>query len=548
MSRRGEILKQMLPAVMCLGIYACAQVVSPNGGPKDVKPPKLVKVTPANGSILFNSKSILLEFDEYVAVRDAASQLVVSPPLTYPPVVKEKGKTLRVAIKDTLLENTTYTFNFGRSIVDITEGNVLEDFQYVVSTGKFIDSLFVKGHVDFAENHKTEKGILVMLYDERKYKTDSFAFKQLPSYFGKTTASGNFKITNIRQGKYKALAIKDANNNFKYDAPDEYIAFSDSVYSLDSNATVQLSLFQQVNPRFFVKSAKSYQYGEITFAFNKPAEALSLEPLNASFKKAWYIEEFSRNRDSLSLWLTDIITDTLRMKIAHNGLVTDTVEIALAKKDNSSKPVKGGKGMAFALQVKTNATKEFNPGYPLALEFNHPVKEYDITKVMLKQGGKDVKTSLEITDKASRKFRLLTPAFLPDSNYSLLVLPGAFTDIFDLKNDTVKAGFRVQKEDAFGTLKLKVSMGKSKGNYLFQLLDEKGNVVKEESLKGSQELFYRHLQAGPYMVKLIYDRNGNGKWDTGDYRKGIQPEKTVYGAKNYVVRSGWDLEEEWVVE
>ena len=533
--------------ISVLLLYSCAQVVSPTGGPKDVVPPKLIKATPESKSLHFSAKSIVLEFNEYITLRDVQGQLTVSPPLKYPPIVKEKNKSIKIELKDTLMENTTYSFNFGKAIVDLTEANVLEDFRYIFSTGSFLDSSYVFGRVDYAENHKTEKGIIIMLYDEKKYTSDSFAYKQIPSYFGKTNGSGGFQINNIKQGKYKVIALKDANNNYVYDAPDEFIGFFDSIYSLDSNAYISLSQFQQINPKFFVKKANSVQYGEIRIEFNKPAGDLKIEALNAQFKKAWYIEEYSKNRDSLSLWLTDVIADTLKLIVTNDKKVIDTLEVAIAKKPEQNNVQSGGrgKGASFNLIASTNCAKEIPPNQSVILTLNHPIKEYDASKIILKQGSQMQKCTLNIMDKASRKFKITGFNLLPDSAYSLLVTPGSFIDIFGLLNDTAKAVFKVQKEDDFGKLKLKINVASTNINYIVQLLDEKGNVFREEKINSSKLCVFETLKPLTYNVKVIVDENKNDKWDTGDFSKKLQPEKTMYSPKNYSIRAGWDMEEEW---
>ncbi|MEK6616765.1 MAG: Ig-like domain-containing protein, partial [Bacteroidota bacterium] len=143
----------------------CAQIVNPNGGPKDVSPPHAVKYIPDSAKTNFSTKNIVIVFDEYIQLNDLQKQLVISPPMNIQPEIKVKGKSLLIELKDTLRKNTTYTFNFGNSIRDFTEANALEDFQYVFSTGSFIDSLKLSGAVKNAFDLKTEKGILVMLYD-----------------------------------------------------------------------------------------------------------------------------------------------------------------------------------------------------------------------------------------------------------------------------------------------------------------------------------------------------------------------------------------------
>ena len=112
----------------------CANIVPPVGGPKDETPPQVVeeKSTP-NKQTNFQKQRIELTFDEFVVLEDVFNQVVVSPPLQYRPTLSLKGKTLRIDFdsRDTLLENVTYTINFGEAIKDLTEKNQADNLRFV---------------------------------------------------------------------------------------------------------------------------------------------------------------------------------------------------------------------------------------------------------------------------------------------------------------------------------------------------------------------------------------------------------------------------------
>ena len=163
-------LQTLLYIVFVSFFFSCAQVVIPSGGNKDIVPPKVVKYIPDSASINFKSKSIAIFFDEFVYLKDLNNQLIISPPLEYQPDIKLKNKIITIDFdKNEILKlNTTYSISFGNAIQDIHENNPIENFKYVFSTGNFIDSLIVKGKIENAFDHKTEKDILVMLYNAFK--------------------------------------------------------------------------------------------------------------------------------------------------------------------------------------------------------------------------------------------------------------------------------------------------------------------------------------------------------------------------------------------
>ena len=285
-------------------ITSCANIGMPTGGPKDVAPPKVLKSIPKNYSTQFKGKEIEITFDEFVKFRDLNSQLLISPPLKNTPDIKIKGKNIVIKINDTLRENTTYTMFFGDAIVDLNEENILASYEFVFSTGTVLDSLTMTGRVLNAFTQKPEKDIYVMLYD--KYD-DSVPIKEKPYYLAKTKEDGEFVMNNLRDMSYKVFALKDANNNLKFDQPNEKIAFIDSLVTArmkpvllkkdslhkdtlkldslnraivhDKNLYIKdLNLFEEVDSVQRVTKADYLHKGQLIFTFRFPVKDLEIIP------------------------------------------------------------------------------------------------------------------------------------------------------------------------------------------------------------------------------------------------------------------------------
>ena len=115
----------------------CAKRGMPEGGPKDKTPPMLIKAIPEVNTLNFEDKRIRLFFDEYIKLDDFRNQLVVSPPIdkSIYSINPQSGasKYIQIDINEVLPKNKTYVFNFGQSIVDNNEGNVLPYFKYIFS-------------------------------------------------------------------------------------------------------------------------------------------------------------------------------------------------------------------------------------------------------------------------------------------------------------------------------------------------------------------------------------------------------------------------------
>ena len=538
--------------------YSCAQIVNPSGGPKDTKPPRAVKYIPDSAARNFSSKNIAIVFDEYIQLADLQKQLIISPPLKNQPDIKVKGRTLFIELKDTLKKNTTYTFNFGNSIRDYTEGNAKEDFQYIFSTGDFIDSLKLSGNVKNAFDNKPEKGIVVMLYETLATPTsvvlsnDSFPYKKLPSYFAKTKDDGSYKINNIKAGTYKAFVLKDINSNFLYDSPEELIGFSDTLIKISKKTSLNFILFQEIPAKQKLKKAIMAEHGHLIFSFIKPtSDSLKLNFLSKEPKEN-VIYEFSKERDTLHYWFADDLQDTMKIILTEGKKFRDTVRLRPIALEQAKTSKRGEK---WQLKVKTNVNKDklFDINKNISVSFNHPVGDNWHTEkiIFTTSTGKQpqcVDTTKEISKILFFHNWDLTCHLYNDSSYKLFVPPSTFTDIFGLTNDTIKIDFKTQEEKFCGTLKLNLKIPKIKSQYILQLLDEKENIVKEDFISGAQTLNYTFLSPGSYKLKIIYDKNSDGKWTTGNYLQKRQPEKIIYYSKPITIRSNWDLELEWKVE
>lgn len=526
--------------------FSCATQVAPTGGPKDTIPPAVVKMIPDSFSTHFNTKNIAITFDEYIQLQNLNEQLVISPPLASMPDVRVKNKTLLIHFDDTLKENKTYTFNFGNSIQDIAENNAVENFQYVFSTGAAVDTEQIKGKVLNAFTNEPEKGVLVMLYDSQ---TDSLPYLDKPSYFSRTKENGSFLIKNISRGSYKIFALKETNNNYVFDSRDENIAYADSQISSGSDS-VTLYLFTEALPQNLVR-AYSHEPGRVIFIFQLHVDSLQYQLLSGN--PEIFAQEYSAARDTVSLWYKNVSADTLSLRIISPLLSSgDTVTAPLitpAKLKASEKGAVSGRGTgnSFKLSAQTNVSGRFNLNDSIRITFSHPIAAWDSNQVVLLEDSSAINSSMQFTDTLKRHL-LITAPWKENKMYKLKIPPGIFTDVYGLKNDTLEFTCQTRSLNEYGTLKLELNLEHINGNVIFQLLDEAGNVTRQSYLNKSAAVYYEYLVAGMYRFRIIDDKNGNGKWDTGYYLGKYQPEKIIYYPEKINVRANWDIEMEWKVQ
>lgn len=591
-----------------LGYQSCAKIGSPTGGIKDESPPAVVEEKPGNHSVDFDQDRIEIKFDEFIELRNINQELLVSPPMEKKPEARIRKKSIIVDLNEQLRDHTTYTINFGQAIVDYNEGNSLDNYEFVFSTGDYIDSLGVSGIVLNAFNlQPSEEPVYVMLYDVIK---DSVPYHEIPLYVGKTLKEGSFFINNIRPDTFKVFALMDGNYNLLYDNPDEMIAFMDTTIILtaelidqfldsiqllqdtlmvDSSAIFEndtfqvdftdtlpvpkkrdyslafdLYFFQEDRKPQYLSDYKRTDPRRVEFYFNRPlTDTLIVEPLNFAKDTNWFIFENFLMGDTAFYWVRDSSVynmDTLKLHLHYP--VTDSVmkyvpyddtlylvfyqEISKRreqKKEDEEKEVKK-ESLGLVLNIRNGATHDIYKKIKITPE--HPVAFIDQSGINLfiKEDTLELPRDIEIIDD-SLYFRnyFLDHSWEEAMNYRLFIEPGAFTDIYGLTNDTIDLSFRIQSLDHYG--RIIILLEHVNQQVIIQLMDEKEQIIRYQEHNQDGTVEFPFLEPGKYKLKVIFDRNLNGRWDTGRYLDKIQPEKVLYYSGEIEVRANWDLELNW---
>lgn len=559
----------ILMSAICI---QCAHPVSPAGGPKDETPPKPLMQVPPDRTTGFNANKITLVFDEYISLKDPAKEIFVSPPMKKKPVIKTKGKSVTVEFEEALQPDATYTISFGNAIVDFNESNALTNYEYVFSTGEHIDSLAVAGKVVNAFNHQPETEILVMLYRDNNdtLPIDSLPMHTPPVSASKSIKDGSFRINNLAPGEYLLFALQDLNNNFMFDLPNEKIAYLDSLIivspdepippdSIETDTSGQITppvmfgreyeytlyLFEEVDSTQKLLGKRLTGNGLLTYFFRMPADSLSFTLLGIEPEPDdWYLPEYSANMDTINLWLKPGLPDTIRVRMAAGDSTADTSRFILSKAE-PAKPAKQKEGKTGMLKITSNASGgAFDLNKPLMLTFSFPVETFDPEKIILTSETDTLSPPILFTDSIGRHCTV-EYAWLEGQSYKITLDDSAFIDLYGHHNDSVTYFIKVRNLSDYGVLMMNVEIPQDGFQYIIQLLTEKEVVVRETIIEQSERLQFDYLLPGKYKLKAIRDQNLNGKWDTGNYRRRIPPEKVGYYAPGIVIRANWDLMEEW---
>ncbi len=583
-------------------LASCAKMGQPDGGWFDETPPKVIGANPEDGAVNVKSKKVSIYFDEFIKLDNASEKVVVSPPQLETPEIKASGKKIQVSLLDTLKENTTYTIDFSDAISDNNEGNPMGNYTYSFSTGEVIDTMEVSGYVLESENLEPIKGILVGLYDDL---ADS-AFRKKPMLrVSRTDSRGRFVIKGVAPGSYRIYALQDMDANYMFSQKGEKLAFSHDIIVPSSKPDtrqdtlwtdtlhiksitrvpythflpddVVLRAFTELQTdRYFLKAERKdatnfslfYSYGDSILP--------QIRGLNFNEKDAFLIES-TEKKDTITYWLRDtalVNQDTLRMELTYRmtdslGVLVsqvDTLDV-LAKEsyekrqkrlkkefedwEKKQKKLKK-KGEAYdsvmppkPLAVKVGVSSQLDPDKNISFTFDTPLEKVDTAGIHLyaKHDTLWYRAPFEFSNQGNRIYQL-RGEWRPDVEYSLEVDSAAFQDIYGLVSDPVKQGFKVNSLDTYGTLLVNIVSDKDSLPLLVQLLNAQDAVVKEvKAVNGVAEFYY--LKPDKYYMRMIVDRNGNGKWDTGDYDKDQQAEEVYYYPGFIECKEKWDMTETW---
>jgi hypothetical protein len=590
--KRRTVERISVMSTLFILIGACAKVSNPSGGPRDRIPPVVLETVPEYGSKNFRGKSIYVTFDEYVSLDNINEKFMVSPPMKKKPKVFMRGKDVRIEFEEDLRDSTTYTFYFQDAIRDLNEANILDDYQFVLSTGSVIDSLSVTGNVYKAFDLETPEKTMVLLYRE---VADSFVVKHLPDYISRVDQKGYFRINNVNSGIYRLYALTDGDNSKNYNFPEEEFAFMNSLVEITPGKNFIPVVKDTVKvkkevPKIREKDLKTKKetkiqdtivpIGEfplILFAAKKtnhyltssvrPSKyqlnyTLSIPPddtMDFRFRiqdigESSYFIEKSRGKDTITVWLTDtsLFSQSLISAIVDYPF-TDTLGITGYKQDTigmrflAPRPTRGAKikktNFVFESNIKANALK---PGQQIVFSSGTPFREPDTSKIQFYQIADSLRLGVKynlIKDSLTTLKYHLKADLAVDKKYLIIADSASFGNIYNENSDSVGFSFSVKKQDDFGKITLAVS--NCRDSCIIQLLDKQEKLVNEALLNSDGKVVFPLLDAGLYRLKVIYDLDGDGKWTTGDFDKGRQPEPVSYYPNEIELKTGWEAIEDW---
>ena len=514
---------------MTLSVIGCAKRGTITGGSKDTLAPILRSSLPKNGSVNFNGKEIKLFFDEYVKLKNVGKQLIISPPMKRPPEIlpNNASKFITIKLRDTLQPNTTYSFNFGQSIEDNNEGNALPQFKYVFSTGNYIDSLALKATYKDALQKKSDHFISFMLYEVNEKYNDSTIYKETPKYI--TNSLDSLKVVtleNLKQGKYRLIALKDENKNNKFDSKQDKIGFIKDFITIPNDTLYQLELFKERFP-FKVLKPSQASGNRATLGYEGDLKDAKYEVKKGSETIPFKVTKLPK-KDSLQIWFKQIKNDSITITISkyktNNRFV---LKLKDEKKDTLNLSMERGGILPFREKFAINSS------IPLVKIDNSKIKiiSKDSSAIAFKTNYDEWKQQLVFDFDRQ-----------PLEKYTITALPGAVTDYYEHTNDTLKSTFTTQNTTDYGNLRVILEKVK-RFPVIVELTDKDGKILATHYSEKETTIDFNLVEPEKFTLRLIYDDDKDGLWTPGSYIEKRLSEEVIYFPKEIDVRANWDVEQ-----
>ncbi|MEM6735217.1 MAG: Ig-like domain-containing protein [Bacteroidota bacterium] len=542
-------------------IQNCANISSPNGGPKDTIPPVLINSIPLNGTVNFTNTEFKFEFSEFVNADKIQQQLIITPKTESKYKTTVKKNTLIIKFDGIFQDSTTFNFNFADGITDITENNPVVNLSLAFSTGSYIDSLNISGEIiDLFEQEEVD-AYLVGLYP---YTDTLDYFTQNPLYFTTSRDSGLFSINYIKKGLYKLIVFNDDNRNILLDPETEAHGFVVDSISLDSSIFIEKpipTLLQNVKPITYINTRPTGPYIEIKYS--KTISKYEIHP------HYFYHNLIGENKDVIRIYKSEKtnIGDSIKIistvfdSLSNSSI--DTIKTAFVQSNR--------KPSAFSYKVETSQ-RSLENNQRFNVTFSKPVSFIDSTMFLISKDSSykfqltpkftwnDNKTKLNIesnilakhivdtirsltikndsTFSENRNSEQLTSSKTKLPSVEFITETGAFISV---ENDTSKSqslNIELEEPQSYGSIKF--SLETSYQSFKLQLLDSNNEPAYYHW--SSKKITFSKVKPGKYTIRILIDNNLDGIWSPGNLLQDIPPEDIYLHPDETSIRENWVLE------
>ncbi len=594
-------------AVLFLSAFGsrCASTMTPTGGPRDSLPPVIVTMVPDNFTTnrpTTNHGKIYIEFDEFVQIKDQQKEFFTSPQMKKKPTITMRGRGIMIQLRDTLLPNTTYALNFGSSIQDNNEGNPLYSMRYVFSTGPEIDSMVMSGYT--ADGYKADSvsKSFIWFYPadsvEQVAEYDSTVFKYKPAVIARAENNGIFIAQNLKPIPYRVYAVEDKNDNQMYDPGNDQVGFIEGTWnpaempdfamwydsvrryvSAEPQLYFRMFLDKAFKRQVLSESQRPKQHQAMLYFAAPHPEIRSLR-FDSIPSERVIVDPQTVGKDTIALWFnvpSAMLPDTIKGELVYlkhdtlNRLQPDTAKLKLSwrlietkEQERAREKIERDRKKAEAAGEEFKEPKpenpfvfnmptsgDLNPENHLTIDFDYPLVSIDSSRLLLTRQlenntVEDVPVHMVRDTGMLRRWHIRAP-WVTGGQYTLTIPDSVFRDVAGYANDSIVGKYTVYDPEKFATVKVHVSSRNPEMKYIVQLLDGSGTLKQERRDVTAGDIQFNYVPAGEIKFRVIEDRNGNGKWDSGDLVARMQPERAeMYSNSNgedtFATKTNWEIE------
>ncbi|AYB30628.1 Ig-like domain-containing protein [Chryseolinea soli] len=571
-----NLRKQLHWLIYPLFFLACARQTTPTGGPKDTLAPVMTNSLPKQGQIKFRGKSVELTFNEAIQVNNPKEQIIIIPSVGKDFEATAKKNTVVVTFKNYLQDSTTYSLNFRESVQDLTEKNPAKNLKLAFSTGDYIDSLSIDGYIYDPLKGKESKDATVALF-----QSDTFnIFKHKPVYLTKTNEKGEYIIENLKPGDYYLYAMEDKNKNLVVDSKSETYGFIAQKITLTENIkkedipvikldtrSLKLTNSRPYNTYFNIKTSKNLDHYRII-----PTEGEIL------------LSGFAEDQSNIRVYNTIEDKDSLAVRFNAYDSVNNSIDTTIYVKF-SNREVKKDPFKATSSQFKVIGTKGLLKG---SITFNKPVAAINFDSIYYQIDSAKVVPILaeDIKIDSAHNTLLIEKTFdktlipkKPDPSTEppkkkeapqqppkpaiaaapaqgpkkpapqpkpvqnqFIIAKGTFISVELDSSAATRETLKPSTFEETGIIFIEVKTEEK--NFVIQLLTKDFKLVASRT--NTAKTSFEDLDPGDYTIRLIIDKNGDGKWSPGNFQLHQEPEPIVFyknekKSQSVNLKANWEL-------
>lgn len=332
---------------------------------------------------------------------------------------------------------------------------------------------------------------------------------------------------------------------------------------------IQIKMFMETAKNQFVEEKKREEAGKLEISFNLDIDSsFLLEALDLKNSEDWLLLEQIDEKNFIA-WISDSSIynqEDLRF-LAHYQTV-DSLQNPISAADTLSFKFYKDKEEEKVAELKININvnkKKIEIFEEVRITFSAPLDSFVVDSIKLYELKDTTFSIMENGREKTIKEKIEKPlAFTiqqdslfvrqynlyfdrkKETKYKIVIDTASISDIFENTNIDFKSEFQIQDSSFYGDIILNIS---NIDTFLIvQLLDSKKEILKEYFVStDSAEVNFKFLAPESYFLKVIADKNNNKKWDTGNFKDVILPEKVYFYKEEIEIKAGWSNEIDWEI-